>query len=111
MLFGSTATEDLLEDECSLTREASLIPGYPPGCNDPSCAVPLTEEEACKLLPGKVITYDGQETVYSPSKRECPPRHESTSKKECLQVSFLRNGKEGVRIPGYDEEIGAILVR
>lgn len=99
ILFGPEATKSLFKVECSLTREVSLIPGYPPGCNDPSCAVPLTEEEARKLLPGKVITYDGQEIEYS------------TSKKECLQVSFLINGIEGVRIPGYDEEIGAILVR
>jgi CRISPR-associated endonuclease/helicase Cas3 len=110
-LFSSTETKYLLEHECSLTREVSLIPGYPPGCDDPSCAVPLTEEEACKLLPGKVITYDGQEIDYNPSKRECPPHRESTSERECLQVSFLRKGIEGVRIPDYNEEIGAILVR
>ncbi len=96
ILFGSEATRKLFEVECSLTREVSLIPGYPPGCNDPSCAVPLTEKEARKLLPGKVITYDGQEIDYNHTK-------------ECIQVSFLRNGIEGVRIPDYNEEIGAIL--
>lgn len=100
VLFGPEAVKTLLEQECQLVREVSLVLGFPPGCNSPECAIPLTEEEALRELRENgmiVITYDGKE-----DKLDYLPRGE----KECLSISFLKSGIEGVRIKGYDSEVG-----
>lgn len=85
----------LQEIVCNITREVSIIMGFPPKINDPKYAVPLTEDEARKLIK------EGQPLV--------PEEKRLRLGKSCLQIEFLENSILGVRIKGYDSEVGAYV--
>ncbi|QKR01117.1 CRISPR-associated helicase Cas3' [Metallosphaera tengchongensis] len=96
VMFSARTASDLMMEMCSLTREVSLIPGFPPRTRDAQQAIPLTEYEARRLLPGKVVPYEGDEEDFQPHS-------------QCLPVELLKNGIEGVVIKGYDPEVGGII--
>ncbi|MEM3317892.1 MAG: CRISPR-associated helicase Cas3' [Metallosphaera sp.] len=101
-LYTSGATTDLLEEVCSLTRDVSLVMGFPHGCTSPECAVPLTDQEAKDLInAGNMIVKNGQ--FMHPSQARLK------SLKDCLPLQFLKLGIDGVVIESYDKEEGAII--
>ncbi|MCG3109172.1 CRISPR-associated helicase Cas3 [Metallosphaera sp. J1] len=95
--FSSRTTAELLKTECSITRETSLIMGFPRGCRSPACGVPLTEEEAEHLLQkGATPLRDGSPVEWKRRGRYC------------LSIDFMLNGIDGVSVD-YDRETGAII--
>jgi len=84
----------LLERVCALTRDTSLVLGFPPSCTSADCAVPLSEDEARRQ---KKVLQNGKEA-------EMP-----NSRGGCLSLDFLRQGIDGVVISGYDSERGAVI--
>ena len=85
---------------CSITRDASIILGFPPEVNDPQYTIPLTEEEAKNIIKSK-----------GPSAYVCLSECESDRVDldgSCLQIQFLRYNVNGVRIE-YNSELGDIL--
>jgi len=92
--FSSDTTAELLEKECSITRETSLIMGFPQGCSRSDCGVPLTEEEARNLLrKGAKPLREGKPVEWKPG------RH-------CLSIDFMLKDIDGISVD-YDQEVGA----
>ncbi|MFP3314111.1 MAG: CRISPR-associated helicase Cas3' [Thermocladium sp.] len=97
VLFSLTS-RDLIEEECNLTREVSLVMGFPPECYSVNCAIPLTEEEALKELEqNKRVIKDGKEEYL-----------DAIPRRDCISIYFLKKGIDGIVIKGYDET-GGIL--
>ncbi|BBL47172.1 MULTISPECIES: CRISPR-associated helicase Cas3' [Metallosphaera] len=94
--FSSEATAKLLKKECSITRETSLIMGFPQGCRSSACGIPLTEDEAKDLLErGAKPLRDGELVDWKPGNL-------------CLSIDFMLKGIDGISVD-YNQEVGAIL--
>lgn len=96
-------TFKLMRVLCALTREVSLVLGFPSGSTSSEDAIPLNEYEAEKLLQSgmkPVRLRDGKLQVidnYTPSKDVC------------LSLDFLMKGIDGIMIKGYDSKTGGII--
>jgi CRISPR-associated endonuclease/helicase Cas3 len=96
--FFHAHVSKILREECSLTREVSLVLGFPPGQSSAQYAVPLTEREALGVLEGGGKAVRGGEPV------DFKPDHGL-----CLWVQLMEEGLDGVQIPHYSPEEGAKL--
>ncbi|AWR98108.1 CRISPR-associated helicase Cas3' [Acidianus sulfidivorans JP7] len=96
VLADSKKAKLLYENLCSITRDASIILGFPPNSNDVNDAIPLSEDEAIKIIESKGSSaLVGKEGVKLYNKR-------------CLQLEMLKNDILGVRIQNYNSEIGGV---
>lgn len=97
VFVNTTNVVKLFEEICNIVRDSSIIMGFPVGQYDSDYGVPLTENEALAAMRKNGVVKDGKEIKgYAPSS-------------SCLQVSFLKDGIDGVIIDGYDNETGAII--
>lgn len=80
---------------CGFTRDSGIVLGFPPNENNQEKAIPLTEEEAIKLLRqgNKAVTLEG-DIEFKPAK--------------CLSLEMMKNNILGIRINSYDSEIGGL---
>jgi CRISPR-associated endonuclease/helicase Cas3 len=86
--------KSLYEQVCNIVRDTSIILGFPPHSDSTMFAIPLSEDEAKKLI----------EKGYS-----LVPEGRSLNTLNCLQLQMIKNSILGVRIKGYSREIGGIL--
>ncbi|QXJ28870.1 CRISPR-associated helicase Cas3 [Saccharolobus shibatae B12] len=96
VFVDSKRVKSLYEEICSITRNASIILGFPPNSNDVNDAIPLTEEEAIKIIESKgssALVGNGNVKLYN---------------RRCLQLEMLKNDILGVRIQDYNSEIGGV---
>lgn len=96
VFVDSKKVKSIYEEICSITRNASIILGFPPNSNDVNDAIPLTEEEAIKIINSKgssAFVGNGNVKLYN---------------KKCLQLEMLKNDILGVRIQDYNSEIGGV---
>ncbi len=96
VFVDSKKVKSIYEEICSITRNASIILGFPPNSNDVNDAIPLTEEEAIKIIESKgssAFVGNGNVKLYN---------------KKCLQLEMLKNDILGVRIKDYNSEIGGV---
>jgi len=100
VFIGSKAVMELHKKVCSLTRDASIILGFPPGAEKPEEAIPLTEEEAISIIKKKGNSAYVFGTEHKPA---------YVKLNGCLQLEFLKYNILGVRIDDYNSEIGGVL--
>lgn len=108
----TVSTAKIYEKICSLTRDDGLILGFPPGRDDPKYAVPLTEDEAVKIIKEKkgeafVCTSEcWKENIHINEKRL---KNNNKKNNYCLEFKFLKYNIDGVRLTGYNSDTGAEL--
>ena len=100
IFMSSRTVRELLEKVCSITRDVSIILGFPPGAEKPEEAIPLTEEEAKRIIQQK----GSSAYVYGTNYKGGYIKLDS-----CLELEFLKYDILGVRIDGYNSEIGGVL--
>jgi len=102
----------LYKELCSLTRDVGLVLGFPPpnvndpecpNKNDPKCAVPLTEDEAIKIIEKE------KDNAFVCENDQCEKDKVNIKSKYCLEIQFISYNILGVRIPDYNSETGAKL--
>ncbi|MGC8567286.1 MAG: CRISPR-associated helicase Cas3' [Caldisphaera sp.] len=100
----------IYENICSITRRTSIILGFPPNSNDVNDAIPLTEEEAIKIIKNKGISafVVDENSNLEKGKLEMLKNY-ILSKKKCLQLEMLKNDILGIRIQDYNSETGGVL--
>ncbi len=89
----------LYEKVCSITRETSIILGFPPGVDKSDMAIPLSEMEAIEILQN-----DGNSALVCDN--NCS--NLTLNWRNCLQLEMLKYDIKGIRIKGYDYEVGGI---
>ncbi|SAI85117.1 CRISPR-associated protein Cas3' (Type I-A) [Saccharolobus solfataricus] len=88
--------KSLYENICSITRETSIILGFPPNSDNVDDAIPLTEEEAIKIIKSKGSSaFVGNSNI-------------KLYAGKCLQLEMIKNDILGVRIQDYNSEIGGV---
>ena len=100
VFMGSKAVRELHEEVCSITRDASIILGFPPEAKTAEEAIPLTEEEAIRIIKKKGDSAYVFGTEHKPG---------YVKLNGCLQLEFLKYNILGVRIEGYNSEMGGML--
>ncbi len=96
---NSRTVMKLYNQVCSITRDASLILGFPPGTDRSDMAIPLSETEAIKIL-----QIDGKSALVCDN--DC--NNLKLDLVNCLQLEMLKYDIKGVRIKGYDDELGGV---